>query len=83
MKGRQPKTHTMRMKRRRLFLAAGEGILDGLGSVAEGLLGLAEDALALVLSAVAAAAGGITELLSGGLVALCEIVSKIQGEMGA
>jgi hypothetical protein len=72
----QPKTQSFRVKRRRLFLSAGDGVLDGLGSVAERLLGLAEDALALVLGAVAAAAGSISDLLGGRLVALCVAVSK-------
>lgn len=57
-------------KRRHLFLVAGEGILDGLGGVANGILSRGKDALALVGGVVRAATGGITELLGGGLVAL-------------
>ena len=53
-----------------LLLAHAEGVLGGLGSVAERLLGRGKDALALVRGVVRAAAGGITELLGGGLVAL-------------
>lgn len=35
-------------RRSRLFLVTGNGVLDGLSSVAEGLLSGGEDALALV-----------------------------------
>lgn len=65
----------MRIERNRLLLAAsvaGEGVLDGLGGIAEGLLGGREDALALVGGIVAARSGGVTDLLGRGLVALCE-----------
>ena len=40
-------TQTARVEGKRLLLVARDGILDGLSSVAEGVLGLGEDALAL------------------------------------
>jgi hypothetical protein len=49
-----------------LASGAGEGVGDALASVAESILGLLHDALALV----AAGAGRVTELLSSGLLAL-------------
>jgi hypothetical protein len=52
-----------------------EGIGHSLASIAKALLSRAEDAVALVLSLVAAGAGGVAELLSGGLLILCTRVS--------
>jgi hypothetical protein len=49
---------------------AGESVGDALASVAEGVLSLLHDALALVGGIVAAGAGGVAELLSSGLLAL-------------
>ena len=51
------KTQSSVVRRGRLFLGvgvAGDGVLDGLSSVADGLLGGGEDALALVGGLVAA-----------------------------
>jgi hypothetical protein len=61
-----------------LASGAGEGVGDGLAGVGGHVLSLAEDALALVLGRVAAGAGGVAELLGGGLVALCGVVSTAQ-----
>lgn len=56
---------------KRLFLVAREGVRNRLAGVAEALLDGAEDTLTLLLGIVAARAGGVTELLCGGLLALC------------
>lgn len=59
----------------RLFLVASgrvEGVGDGLASIAETLLDGAEDTLALLRCVVAAGAGRVSDLLSSGLLALCE-----------
>ena len=48
-----------------------EGISDSLAGVAETLLSGVEDTATLVLRLVAAGAGGVAELLGGGLLALC------------
>lgn len=53
-----------------LASGAGEGVGDALASVGGHVLGLLHDALALVGRIVAARAGRVTELLSGGLLAL-------------
>lgn len=65
-----------------LLVASGtvKGISDSLAGVAETLLGGVEDTTALVLRLVAAGAGGVTELLGGGLLALCGRV-RDGGEM--
>ena len=60
--------HANKKRSALLLLAsgAGEGVGDALASVAESVLGLLHDALALI----AAGAGCVAELLSGGLLAL-------------
>lgn len=58
-----------------LLVAAAESVLDGGSSVAETVLGLLEDTLALLGSIVRAAAGGVTELLGCGLLALYDGVN--------
>jgi hypothetical protein len=58
-----------------LLLAAADSVLDASSSVAETVLSLLQDTLALVLGVVRAATGGVTELLGSGLLALCEDVS--------
>ncbi|OSS50318.1 hypothetical protein B5807_05060 [Epicoccum nigrum] len=58
-----------------LLLAAADSVLDASSSVAETVLSLLQDTLALVLGVVRAATGGVTELLGSGLLALCEEVS--------
>jgi hypothetical protein len=57
------------------LLATAESVLDASGSVAETILSLLQDTLALVLGVVGAATGGISDLLGGGLLALCDGVS--------
>lgn len=60
--------------KKHLLLVAGglvESVGDSLASVAETLRGRVEEAAALLLGRVAAAAGGVAELLGGGLVTLC------------
>lgn len=59
------------MKSALLLLATREGVRDALASVAERVLSLLQDTLALVGRVVAAGASRIAELLSGGLLALC------------
>lgn len=58
-----------------LLVTAAESVLDGGRSVAETILSLLEDALALLGSVVRSATGGVTKLLGGGLLALCNGVS--------
>jgi hypothetical protein len=53
-----------------LASGAGEGVGDGLAGVAGHVLSLLHDTLALVRRVVAAGAGGVAELLAGGLLAL-------------
>jgi hypothetical protein len=72
----QEDSNRPRRSERLLLLLAREGILDGLGGVAERLLGAGEDTLALVRGIVTAGAGSVTELLGSGLVTLCEDVSS-------
>lgn len=59
-----------------LASGAGEGVGDALTSVAEGILSILHDALALAGGVVAARACGIADLLGGRLVALCCGVSR-------
>lgn len=58
-----------------LLVATTEGVLDGGSSVAETILSLLEDTLALLGSVVGAAAGSVANLLAGRLLALCDGIS--------
>lgn len=65
----------MLRRERTLFLAHAEGVLGGLGGIAEGLRGRVKDALALLGGVVVGAGDGVGGLLAHALLAGCSIVS--------
>jgi hypothetical protein len=66
-----------------LLVATAESVGDGVGSVAEAVLSLLHDTLALLGGVVGAATDGVANLLAGGLLALCTVLAYVEARAAA